>query len=86
MENEMTEYTYALTQKDIDAINRLLKNAHKMGGEYITVINMNVLSGKLVDFEIGVSEKDFRGAMPLSLATNNKTISASVDECLAGVE
>ncbi len=81
----MTEYTYALTQKDIDAINLLLKNAHKMGSEYITVISMNEINGKLIDFEIGVSDKDFRGAMPLSLATNNKTISASVDECLAGL-
>jgi len=83
----MPETNYLLTQSDIEAINRLLKNAHRMGPEFITVINMNVLeTGKLVDFEIGVSDKDFQAVMPISLATNNKTIFASVRECLAGVK
>lgn len=74
---------YILTKEDVEAINRLLKNAHKMGPEFITVIDMNVLNGKLIDFEVGVSDKGFKAVLPIALSTNNKTIVAAIDEAIS---
>jgi hypothetical protein len=72
---------YILTEADIKAINRLLKNAHKMGPEFISVINMNILNGRLIDFEVGVSDKNFKSGMPIAFG-NSKTIAAAIKEAI----
>ncbi len=71
---------YTLTEADVEAINRLLKNAHKMGPEFISVIEMNVLNGKLVDFEVAVSDKGFKASLPIAFSSGNKTIADAINE------
>jgi hypothetical protein len=77
---------YNLTTDDVKAINRLLKNAHRMGEKYISVIDMNMLDGKLIDFEIGVSDKNFESVMPIAFSSNNKTIVAAIDEAIGHIK